>query len=168
MLTNLLISYGVFLGVFIIMLTAHRENEDIWVRWICYIGLVLTACIGGWNTYKIVKLRNTAIEVPVHYEILKEGNRSYMDRTVVYIREKPDNTYSLYDKEEHLLADSIRSWEIKHIEIDQKDIFDVIEYVSFCGDTLLYDMYLKKPQKPEHFKPHYKEAIYWEFNYSNI
>ena len=151
-----------------IILTAFRERNELWVRIFCYIGILAVLIIGTYKTCILLRLRHTATEVPVHKEILQEGNKSYIYRTSVFMRAEPDSTYSLLDCENHLLADSIRSWDIRHIGINRHDTFDAIEYVSFRGDTLLYDMYLREPVCPDLFLPHRKEVVYWEFNYNNL
>lgn len=63
---------------------------------------------------------------------------------------------------------SIQYIGVHHVGVNDRDTFDLIEFMAPNGDTLLYDAYLGTSIMPEQFEPHYEEAIYWEFNYSNL
>ncbi len=168
MLKGIFISSGIVILILLILYISFCERNELWVRVCCCVAIIAVVATATYRTCVILRLRNMATEIPVHDEILLDDNRIHLHQTVVYVREEEDKTYSLFDKENHLLADSIRSWTIEHIEISPKDRFDAIEYVSFSGDTLLYDMYHHMPRRPEVFEPHSREAILWEFNYSNL
>ena len=168
LLHEIIIPFGIVIGICLIILLAHMEKEDIRTRLVCYIVIAITAGIGTFRIYSIIKLRNTAKEVPLCYQITTDENRHYAHTKVVYIETKNDNTSTVYSQEKRLLLDSIRYLGVRHIGLNDTDTFDLIEFIAPNGDTLLYDAYIGTSILPEQFEPHYKEAMYWEFNYSNL
>ena len=168
MLVAIIIPFGIIIGICLILLLAYKEKEDIWTRLVCYIAIAITAAIGTFRVYHIIKLRNIAKEVPLCYQITTDENRHFPHTKAVYILTETDSISTMYSEGKSLLLDSIRYLGVRHIGINDTDTFDLIEYVASNGDTLLYDAYLGTSILPEQFEPHYREAIYWEFNYSNL
>ena len=168
LLHEIIIPFGIVIGICLILLFAHREKADIWTRLVCYIVIAITAGIGTLRVYNIIKLRKVAKEVPLCYQITTDENQHFSHTKAVYVETKNDNTSAIYSEEKRLLLDSIRYLGVHHIGVNDTDTFDLIEYIAPNGDTLLYDAYLGIAILPEQFEPHYKDAMYWEFNFSNI
>lgn len=147
------------------MLAAVLDEEERWLRVYCYIMIVLSISAGIYECHTIIKLRKSAKEVRVCYLITLDGNIHRPRKKALYIKNNEDSTCAIYNRGNRLLIDSIRYVGIEHIAINDKDTFDLLEYISPKGDTLLYDAYLNESIQPEHFEPHYNEPIYWEFNY---
>ena len=169
MLKEIIISYGVVLCIIgFVMLIAYRDSEDIKIRTFYYIMIAIFAVIGTYECYNIIKLRNSAKEIHLCYKITLDGKIHYPRQKVLYVRQENEKVYSIYNRGNHLLLDSIDYIGLSRIAINEQDTFDLIEFITPCGDTLLYDAFLNKSILPEQFKPHYEEPIYWEFNYSNL
>ena len=167
-LREIIISFGVVIAVLLLMLVAYRDPENLWIRVFCGIIISIILMVGTYQCYTIIKLRNSAKELLVCHQITIDGNLHYPRRKALYIRQQDDGTYSLYNKGSQLLVDSICFIGVHHVGVNNQDTFDLIKYISPDGDTLLYDAYLGKSIMPEQFEPHYEEATYWEFNYSNL
>lgn len=163
-----IIILGVLISLFLIMLFVYTKKEDFWKRLVLYVIIAVTAGFGVWRVYTIIQLRNDAEEITLRYQITTDGNQHFPHRKPVYIQTNADGTSTVVDDGKHILLDSIRYVGVRHVGVNDKDTFDLIEYIAPNGDTLLYDAYLGTSILPGQFESHYKEAIYWEFNYSNL
>lgn len=168
MLLKIILIYGAIVGVCLLMLFSYSGSEDIWTRRVLYIIIAVTAGFGIWRVYAIIQLRNDAEEITLRYQITTDGNQHFPHRKPVYIQTNADGISTVIDDGKRILLDSIRYVGVRHVGVNDKDTFDLIEYIAPNGDTLLYDAYLGTSILPGQFEPHYKEAIYWEFNYSNL
>lgn len=133
-----------------------------------YIALSILAIGLAYEGYQYIRLRKEAEKVRVCASITYDGTQHYRLRETLFVRSKADGSYALYNRVHQLKTDQIREWSIRSIGINEKDTFELIEYVNMAGDTLLYDAYTAKSIRPEEFEPHIKEAMFWEFNYSNL
>lgn len=168
MLREVIISYSIFLIVLFILLITYRDEEERWTRIFCSVMIVGVLAIGTYESYDIIRLRKKAKEIILRYKITKDGNAHYPQKKALYVYKENDSIYSIYGRGNHLLLDSIDYIGLSRIAINEQDTFDLIEFITPCGDTLLYDAFLNESILPEQFKPHYEESIYWDFNYSNL
>lgn len=167
MLLKIILIYGAIVGVCLLMLFSYSGSEDIWTRRVCYVILTITVGVGIWRVCTIVQLRKMAEEIPLCYVITTDGKQHYPHTKTVYVRTEDDGTSTVLNDGKRILLDNIRYLGVRYVRVNDKDKFDLIEYIAPNGDTLLYDAYLGTSILPEQFEPHYEKAIYWEFNYMN-
>lgn len=172
MLTKIIIAFGFIIAIVIMLAVSFgsSDSNNRKVRIYCYMILVLATMAVSYECYNIMKLRNCAKELCLCYLITKDeaDNRHYPRVKALYVHKESDSIYSVYNKGKRLVLDSIYYLGVRHIGVSDIDTFDLIEYITPNGDTMLYDAYLDKSISFGQFEPHYDEPIYWDFNYSNL
>ena len=159
MITEIIISHGIVCLIGLVMLIAYRDPEEIRIRVCCYIVIAIYAIAAGIECYTIFQLRQHAEEIHLCYKITLDGNIHYPRRKAIYVQQKTEDTYSIYNHGNHLLLDSVDYIGVRSIPVNEQDTFDLMEYVAPSGDTLLYDAFLDASILPEQFEPHYEESI---------